>query len=139
MSSTEKINAIRDLMPAAQNAAYLNTGSVGALSTITVDAMHAANQRELLEGRATYASFDVSRQATLELRQRFANMVQASPDDIALTHHTTDGMNIALNGLKWQPGDEIVTTNLEHPGGLLPVYVQAKRFGVTVKNCLASG
>ena len=132
MSSSEKINAIRDLMPVTQHAAYLNTGSVGAMSTITVEALHAANQRELLEGRATNASLSASRLAAAEVRQRFANMVQASPDTIALTHHTTDGMNIALCGLQWQPGDEIVTTDLEHPGGLLPVYVQ-KRFGVTVK------
>ena len=27
---------------------------------------------------------------------------------------TTEGMNAALNGVLWRPGDEIITTHLEH-------------------------
>ena len=113
MTNLEKMNAIRDLIPVTQNAAYFNTGSVGAMSTIVIDALHAANQRELLEGRATMASFNASKQVAAEVRQRFANLVNADQDNIALTHHTTDGMNIAIYGLNWQPGDEVVTTDLE--------------------------
>jgi len=60
-------------------------------------------------------------------------LVKADPQQIALTHHTTDGMNIIAHGLDWQPGDEIITTDLEHPGGLLPVYVLRQRRGVAVQ------
>jgi len=42
-------------------------------------------------------------------------------------------MNIAVRGLNWQPGDEIVTTTLEHEGGRLPVYAVARRFGLTLR------
>lgn len=95
--------------------------------------MQQGNRQELLEGRATSASNSESKLAAAELRQVMARLVKASPNEIALTHHTTDGMNIAVHGLNWQPGDEVVTTTLEHPGGFLPVYVVRQRFGVAVK------
>ena len=59
-------------------------------------------------------------------------MVNDGADEIALTRNTTGGMNIAIHGLNWQPGDEALTTNLEHPGGLFPLYVLRQRRGVTV-------
>jgi L-cysteine/cystine lyase len=55
------------------------------------------------------------------------------PDEVALTHHTTDGMNIATWGIQYRPGDEIVTNSWEHPGGLLPVYAVARRFNLKVR------
>ena len=54
------------------------------------------------------------------MRERFARLLGAAPDEVALTHHTTEGMNIAVWGLPWQAGDEIVTATHEHEGALLP-------------------
>jgi L-cysteine/cystine lyase len=36
-------------------------------------------------------------------------------------------------GLDWQPGDEIVTTDMEHPGAQGPVFNVARRYGVVVR------
>jgi L-cysteine/cystine lyase len=41
-------------------------------------------------------------------------------------------MNIAIHGLAWSPGDEVVTTTQEHGGALLPLYVLHRRQGVKV-------
>ena len=35
---------------------------------------------------------------------------------MALTSSTTEGCNIVLGGLRIHPGDEVVTTDSEHPG-----------------------
>jgi L-cysteine/cystine lyase len=40
-----------------------------------------------------------------------------------LTSSTTDGCNVVIAGLGLQAGDEVVTTNSEHPGLLLPLAV----------------
>lgn len=133
MTDTQKINQIRQAMPVTANKAYFNTGSVGPLSTITAEALQQSAIAELNEGRASYSAYFSFRQKKAELRQAFANLANASVDEIALTHHTTDGMNIVIHGLNWQPGDEVITTNLEHPGGLLPLYVLRQRQGVVVK------
>src|SRR5207302_224425 len=34
---------------------------------------------------------------------------------------TTEGCNIVVTGLRLEPGDEVVTTNAEHPGRLAPL------------------
>lgn len=133
MSDTEKITMIREAIPASQNTVYFNTGSVGPISTITSAAIQESNASELRDGRANMAGFMAMMQNKTDLRQAFADLVKAKPAEIALTHHTTDGMNIAAHGLAWQAGDEIITTTLEHPGGLLPLYVLRQRFGVTVR------
>lgn len=133
MTNTEKLNLAREAMPVTRNTVYLNTGAVGPLSTITHRALQTSNDVELAQGRATMASYNQSKQTAADLRAAFARLVKAHPDEIALTRHTTDGMNIAAHGLNWQPGDEIITTNLEHPGGLFPLYVLRQRKGVVVK------
>jgi L-cysteine/cystine lyase len=133
VTETEKITQIRKMMPAVQNKVYLNTGTCGPLSTLTIDAMNRANEKELEEGRADLSGFKILKETIDDLRAAFARLVKASPAEIALTHHTTEGINIVAHGLTWQPGDEIVTTTSEHEGGLLPVYVLGQRYGVNVK------
>ena len=133
MTETEKITQIREMMPTVQNRIYLNTGTCGPLSTLTIDTMNQTNARELAEGRADLSGFKLLGELIDELRAAFARLVKAKPEEIALTHHTTEGINIVIHGLSWQPGDEVVTTTSEHEGGLLPVYVLKQRHGVEVK------
>jgi L-cysteine/cystine lyase len=133
MSEFQKVAQIRQTMPAVQNKVYLNTGTCGPLSTLTIDTMNQANTQELQEGRAELSGFKHLAETMAELRAAFAHLVKANPSEIALTHHTTGGINIVAHGLNWQPGDEVVTTTSEHEGGLLPAYVLRQRHGVDVK------
>ena len=52
---------------------------------------------------------------------------------IALTHATTDGMNAASLLPDWRPGDRAVTTALEQPGGIGPLYTLRDRIGVDAR------
>lgn len=133
MTDAEKISLIRDAIPVTQKKVYLNAGSIGPISAIACDVMSYCTVEELNEGRAIRSAFEEFKGKKAALRQAFAKLVNATPEEIALTHHATDGMNIVSHGLNWRPGDEVVTTNLEHPGGLLPLYVLRQRWGVVVK------
>jgi L-cysteine/cystine lyase len=133
MNDLEKIEMIRAAMPAVTHQVYLNTGTTGPLSQITVDALIAGDRLELEQGRADLRGFGLLRQAMNDTRQTFAQLTNATPADIALTHHTTEGINIVAHGLRWQPGDEIITTDQEHEGGLLPLYVLRQRHGVVIR------
>ena len=133
MTHTDKIALVRESIPVIEEKIYLNAGSVGPLAGITAEILMHSTRRELEQGRSSYAASKVSRQSKADLRQGFARLVKASPGEIALTHHTTEGMNIVVHGLTWQPGDEIITTDLEHPGGLFPLHVVRQRQGVVVK------
>lgn len=127
------LTEVREALPATQGVAYLNTGSYGPLSRAAAAAIGDANEEQLTSGRLNAgmgaSSFDV----TGALRGGFARVLGCAADEVALTHHTTDGMNIATWGVRFQPGDEIVTSSWEHPGGLLPVYAAARRFGLVVR------
>ena len=133
MMDAGKIARIRMAMPVTGQSIYLNTGAVGPLANVTVEVMSQAVEFEYEAGRASPGVWEAKAKAKANLRAAFARLVQAPPETIALTHHTTDGMNIVTHGLSWQPGDEIITTNLEHPGGLIPLYVLQQRRGVKVQ------
>ena len=61
-----------------------------------------------------------------------ARLLGAANDEIALTRHVSEGINIVATGIDWQPGDEVVITDEEHPAGSLPWMNLARRRGVVV-------
>lgn len=133
MNNTDKIAAIRQELPATLTGVYLNTGSCGPVSRAVGETMRAAAENELANGRIDPSLWPEYNAQLASLRGDFARLLGADADEIALTHHTTDGMNIGIWGLDWRPGDELVTTNNEHEGGLIPAYNVARRLGVVVK------
>lgn len=132
-SDEEKIAAIHEQMPATGACAYLNTGTNGPLSRPAHEALLAETRRELEEGRITPETFPHIGALKSEARTRIATLLGCDPSEVALTHNTTEGMNIALLGLDWRPGDEVVTSWLEHPGGLYPLYILKQRFGIKIR------
>ena len=129
---TEKLNTIRGQLPAVESCVYLNTGTNGPLCKASVDAMIEEMQKEYLEGR--YLPFISELYQVMDsTRGMLAGFLGADYDEIALTHSATEGMNLILWGINWQPGDEIITTNREHVAALAPISLVASRFGLSVK------
>ena len=96
--------------------AYLNTGSFGPLPRATAEAMQTVGRRELEEGRSSRAYFQRVLDQREVLRAELAGLLGTQPERVALTSSTTEGCNIVLRGLGIGPGDEVVTTDSEHPG-----------------------
>jgi len=128
----DKVAAIRELLPATAAGIYLNTGSAGPLPAETVAAMREQEDRELAAGRGHPDSFEDAKERMAEARGALAALLSADLDAVALTHSTTDGMNAAVASLPWAPGDRVVTTRHEHPGGLGPLLALRDRLGVTI-------
>lgn len=133
VSDEIKLAAIREEMPAVRACAYLNTGTNGPLPRRAHDTLLAETRRELEDGRIVPETYPHISVIKLEARTRIAALLGCDPGEVALTHNTTEGMNIALMGLTWRPGDEVVTSRLEHPGGLYPLYILKQRFGITLR------
>ncbi|MFH0896461.1 MAG: cysteine desulfurase, partial [Candidatus Bathyarchaeota archaeon] len=56
-----------------------------------------------------------------------------SDREVVMTKNTTEGINTVASGLKWQKGDNIVTTNIEHHSNFI-VWLRAKdRYGIDVR------
>ncbi|MGH3022168.1 MAG: aminotransferase class V-fold PLP-dependent enzyme [Gaiellaceae bacterium] len=108
--------AVRRGIPVLDRHAYLNAGTFGPLPRVTVEAMQEGERLELEEGRAGHAYFERVMAQREELRGKLAALVGAQVETVALTASTTEGCNVALAGLGVGPGDEVVTTDSEHPG-----------------------
>jgi isopenicillin-N epimerase len=53
---------------------------------------------------------------------------------VVISRNTTEGMNFIAGGLELGAGDEVIISTMEHPGGLHPWLLKAKRHGITVKD-----
>jgi L-cysteine/cystine lyase len=95
---------------------YLNAGTFGPLPRVTAEAMQAVERLELEEGRSSRAYFERALDERAALRREFAGLLRTEPEQVALTTSTTEGCNIVLRGLGIGPGDDVVTTDSEHPG-----------------------
>ena len=119
--------------PVTREYAYLNAGWVGAMSTPVADAMRARIDLELAYGATSRPAMDDRMALNERLRAGAARMLGADVEEIAITGNTTEGVNIAVGGLALEPGDGVVTTSVEHVGGLIPAYYARLRRGADLR------
>jgi isopenicillin-N epimerase len=68
-----------------------------------------------------------------EFRDPLAEFVGCTRDELALVRNATEANSYIANGLDMKPGDEVLMTDQEHPGGEQPWNLRAKRYGMVVK------
>ncbi len=69
----------------------------------------------------------------LGIRTKVGQLINGEPASIAMTDNVTNGMSYLANGLQLNPGDEVLTSNQEHPGGKSGFLLKEKRYGVVFK------
>jgi cysteine desulfurase/selenocysteine lyase len=75
-------------------------------------------------GTATTAAFDDARRTVRDF------LGAADAAEILFTRNTTEAINLVARGLDWQPGDAVLSSDLEHNSNLLPWQDLANRAGV---------
>ncbi|HEY2282394.1 MAG TPA: aminotransferase class V-fold PLP-dependent enzyme [Solirubrobacteraceae bacterium] len=125
-------NDLRDEFPVLSRLAYLNAGTDGPLPESAVRAAAEELAREAGEGRAM-AHFERRTELGGELRGAYAAALGCDPQEVALTTCTSEGIAQVIGGLDLDSGDEILTSDEEHPG-LLGALAGARDVrGVTVR------
>jgi cysteine desulfurase/selenocysteine lyase len=95
-----------------EEATYLNVAGQSPMPKVAVRAVQAAIEWKKFPQRIPdTAFFDVPNR----LRVSIAKLIGALPADIALTSGASTGMSAVAYGLKWSPGDEILTATREFP------------------------
>jgi L-cysteine/cystine lyase len=133
MSEPAVAPSFREQFPVLERYAYLNAGTEGPVPQAAEDAVRARVHLDLTEGRAGKAYFEEVLGLAERARVGYASAMGADPSEVALTNSTTYGVNTVLGGLSLARGDEIVTSDQEHPGVLAPLRRARASHGVSVR------
>jgi L-cysteine/cystine lyase len=125
--------AFRAQFPVFERLSYLNSGTEGPLSRRAGDAARDRIELEVSQGRCGRPYFEALMDLAASARAGYASVLGCAAEDVALTGSTTDGVNTVLSGLDLRPGDEVLTSDEEHPGVLAPLGRARKRSGITVR------
>jgi cysteine desulfurase / selenocysteine lyase len=116
---TLDIEAIRkDQFPITRAGTYLNHATYGPLPRCHVEAANQFNH-DLAE-RMMGDFLDQWIDKVDEVRDKAAQLMNCEREDIAMLKNTTEGLCLVSQGLDWQPGDEVITYELEFPSDVYP-------------------
>lgn len=111
--------------------AFLNNGSLGICAKPVLDAVFDYMNRSAALNLEEYPRWGYE---TLDPhRQELADFFGCKKDELALMHNATEAMSTIANGLDLQSGDEILTTDHEHPGGISCWLQLQARHGLQVR------
>src|SRR6266568_9004288 len=103
----------RSEFPIFRHAVYLNTCSLGALGDRT--RRRIAEFFDLWQARGASAWYDVWWAALSELRARYARVVGASPEEIALAPSVSVALSAVAESLDYARRPKVVVTSLDFP------------------------
>ena len=66
------------------------------------------------------------------IRGKIAQFINAKSHEISFTKNTAEGINILSQGVPWEPSDNVVVADQEHPNNILP-WLNLKKCGVEVR------
>ncbi|MEA2419382.1 MAG: L-cysteine/cystine lyase [Thermoleophilaceae bacterium] len=124
---------LRAQFPVFERLEYLNAGTTGPVPKRGYEAALESLRLQLEQGRSGHDYFEAVIERIDLLRARVAALMGTGVADVALTGSTTDGINAALAALELGPGDEVLTSDEEHPGVLAPLGLLRRHRGVTVR------
>lgn len=123
---------LRAGFPVFEQYAYLNAGTCGPLPRSAVAAVADVLALAAERGRGN-AYFEAMLDQRTRLRAEYAALLGASTDDVALTTCTSEGIVRVLGALDLQPGDEVLTSDEEHPGLEGPLAAARDQRGVVLR------
>jgi L-cysteine/cystine lyase len=127
------VEELRAQFPVLERVAYLNAGTNGPVPRAALETAEASLREQVEQGRSSKPWFEHQVERIGQLRERVATLLGATAADIAVTDSTTDGVNAVLHAVDIHPGDEILTSDEEHPGVLAPLATARDTRGARVR------
>jgi selenocysteine lyase/cysteine desulfurase len=126
------LTSARADFPWANKETYLNTATEHPLSIRTTRAME-EYLKALTYGPDSARDRFENGSLMREVKQMFARLINARPEEIGFTPSTQTGENLVLEGLDIQAGGGNVVTNDLHYGGSLHNYESRRKAGMDVR------
>ena len=119
---------IRSQFHFAEGLTYFNNGSLGACpDPIREATMTFRNTLDDFPSKYMWGGWETQKENT---RKKTAQLFAVSPEEIALIHNTTEGMNLIARSLDLQAGDEVILADHEHSSAVNPWKVWQESKGI---------
>jgi len=118
--------AVRKQFPLDEDLIYMNNGGLGPSPYPVIQTLKASVAELERISESGHHHVDA-------VRKKACRFFHCHEDELALTRNTTEGMNIIARGIPLQPGDEILISTHEHPGGAMPWFAVARDKGASIK------
>jgi selenocysteine lyase/cysteine desulfurase len=121
--------AVREQFPGTGQWAYFDVAARALLPTCAREAVDRYLDSLMQDGGDKAAMF----RSVESARARFATLIGAEPDEIAITKNVSEGLNIVATAFPWQPGDKVVLcADREHPNNIYVWRHLVRRHGIEV-------
>jgi cysteine desulfurase / selenocysteine lyase len=126
----DAIDAARVNYPALERWTYLDVAGRCPISRATRAALDAHLDERMMNGADKQRFFDLIERT----RSRFAQLINAEPDEIAFTKNISEGLNMIATAFHWKRGDSVILCpELEHPNNIYP-WLNMRRYGLEVRS-----
>ena len=125
----DALTAARAQFPALERWTYMDVAGRGVLSRAVRAALDAHLDERMMNGGDKAKFFDLVEST----RARFAQLINAAPDEIAFTKNISEGLNMVATGFDWKRGDNVILCpELEHPNNVYP-WLNMQRYGLEIR------
>lgn len=119
---------------------FMNVGTAGSMPREVIEKFNTDNVAYATESMSGYTNFLTQRTAIARGLGVAAGAAYdpekglgVDPDELVLSANTSDGMSHSILGIEWNRGDVVITTNMEHPGGDVPLSIARDRYGIEIR------
>jgi cysteine desulfurase / selenocysteine lyase len=131
----QQLAAIRREFPGTDKWIYFETSARGLLPKGARDAVARYLDDRILEGGSKATMLDVLER----VRGKFARLIGAEADEIAIVKNVSEGINAIVTSLPWQRGDNaVLCADIEHPNSIYALYNMRDRHGIEVRTVPAT-
>lgn len=130
------LSMVREQFSGVRKCIYFETSAWGLVPDAAREAIDRCLERQI-DG-----DFDKDDAAeTIErVRAKFAHLIGASADEIAIVKNVSEGVNAVVASILWKPGDNaVICTDVDHPNCIYALYNVRDRYRVDVRALPARG
>jgi selenocysteine lyase/cysteine desulfurase len=122
--------AVRPLVALDKSLIYMNAANIAPCGKAAL--AEYLKQLQDFQQNPAFQNREVYKPLSESVRGRLAKLLGAAPGEIALTRNASEGNNLIAQGLRLQPGDEILITAHNHPSNTQSWQLRARQAGATV-------
>ncbi|MEO0285729.1 MAG: aminotransferase class V-fold PLP-dependent enzyme [candidate division WOR-3 bacterium] len=125
---SSKFEKFREYFPITRNYIYFNHASTAPLNTYSSSRAQEYLKYLQEEGEV---SWEFLQKISERTREQAAKLLDCKPSEIAFVQNTSIGINLVIESIKWNEGDEIILVGDVFPALRYPIYYN--RYGVKVR------